>query len=72
MINYRLHFGKSIVTAAKIVMRYFTSTLFNATLHEVRRPNLSHIRFFGCSGVMFLSKENQTKLIVKLKQVHIC
>ncbi|GBP59917.1 Retrovirus-related Pol polyprotein from transposon TNT 1-94 [Eumeta japonica] len=54
--------------AAYIVNRSPTSTLSNALIYEVwtgKKPNLSHMRIFGCSTMVLISKENKTKLDLK-------
>ncbi|XP_052740800.1 uncharacterized protein LOC128198607 [Bicyclus anynana] len=62
------YWAEAVATAAYIVNRSPTCTLSDATPHEVwtgKKPNLSHMRIFGCSAMVLIPKQNRTKLDVK-------
>ena len=67
--------AEAVATAAYIINRSPTRALFDVTPHEVwtgKKPNLSHMRIFGCSAMVHIPKENRTKLDHKVTQVSLC
>ncbi|CAG4958833.1 unnamed protein product [Colias eurytheme] len=64
--------AEAVTTAAYIVNRSPTRSLSDATPYEVwtgKKPNLSHMRIFGCPAMVHIPKEKRSKLDVKSRKL---
>lgn len=64
--------AEAVTTAAYIVNRSPTRSLSDATPYEVwtgKKPNLNHMRIFGCPAMVHIPKENRSKLDVKSRKL---
>lgn len=75
ILNANLHvafWAEAVATAAYIVNRSPTCALSDVTPYEVwtgKKPNLSHMKIFGCPAMVLIPKEKRTKLDVKSRKL---
>ncbi|KAG7302210.1 hypothetical protein JYU34_013686 [Plutella xylostella] len=66
------YWAEAVVTAAYIINRSPTKSLSNITPEEVwsgEKPDLSHIRIFGCRAMVHIPKERRQKLDAKSREL---
>ena len=63
--------AEALSTAAYLINQSPTTTLHDMTPFEAwynKKPNVSHLRVFGCSGFVHIPKDQRKKLDPKAKQ----
>lgn len=75
LLNAQLQYsfwGEAVVTAAYIINRSPTKALSHITLEEVwtgKKPDLGHMRIFGCKAMVHIPKERRQKLDTKSREL---